>query len=71
MQDKKYLEYKVTDWKIEKGEFKIIRKDPTKRGHVMISERDAEINNLQTRFNKFHYELDKPVKKVKEEKPKE
>ena len=54
--DKKYNEFKVT-FKLEKGEVKILKKEPTARGHVMISERDAEINNLQTRYNGLHYEL--------------
>lgn len=54
--DKKYNEFKVT-FKIEKGEVVILKKELTERGHVMISERDAEINNLQTRYNGLHYEL--------------
>ena len=54
--DKKFNEFKVTG-RIVKGKFKIDRKEPTERGYVMISERDAKTNNLQTRFNKLHYEL--------------
>ena len=51
-----------------KGEFVIDKMELTERGHVMISERDANVNNLQTRFNKFYYELDEveEPKEVKE-----
>lgn len=56
MQSKKYNEFKVTG-RVVKGKFEIDQKIPTKRGHVMISERDADINNQQTRFNKLYYEL--------------
>ena len=57
MQDKKHLEWKVTEFEIKNGEFKIIRKELTKRGSVMISERDCNTNNFQTRFTKLWYEL--------------
>lgn len=72
--DKKFNEFEVTG-KLVKGKFVIAKKEPTERGHVMISERDADTNNRQTRFNKLHYELDKPVetpeqKAAKEEKAK-
>ena len=59
--DKRYNEFKVTG-RLVKGKFEITKKEATERGHVMISERDAEINNLQTRFNRFHYELAEEVK---------
>jgi hypothetical protein len=61
MMDKKFNEFKVTG-RVVKGEFKIEKKEPTKRGHVMISERDADTNNRQTRFNFLHYELAKVEK---------
>lgn len=54
--DKKYNEFEVTG-RIVKGKFEITKKEATERGHVMISERDADVNNRQTRFNKLHYEL--------------
>ena len=60
MNDKKYNEFKVTG-RLVKGEFVISEKKQTERGHVMISERDATINNLQTRFSKLHYELAEEV----------
>jgi hypothetical protein len=64
--DKKYNEFKVVGHKI-KGEFVIDRKEPTARGHVMISDRDAEINNMQTVFNGLHYELaEEPAKEDSE-----
>ena len=56
MQDKKHLEFKVTEWKFDKGEFVILRKEPTQRGAVMITERDAMVNNAQTQFTKLWYE---------------
>jgi len=59
--DKKFNEFKVVG-RIVKGEFKIDKKEPTERGHVMISERDADMNNRQTRFNFLHYELAEEVK---------
>jgi len=62
--DKKFNEFKVVG-RIVKGEFKIDKKEPTERGHVMISERDADTNNRQTRFNFLHYELAKVEKSEK------
>jgi hypothetical protein len=59
--DKRFNEFKVTG-RIVKGVFKIDKKEPTERGHVMISERDADTNNRQTRFNFLHYELAKVEK---------
>jgi hypothetical protein len=59
--DKRFNEFTVTG-RIVKGEFKIDKKEPTERGHVMISERDADTNNRQTRFNFLHYELAKVEK---------
>lgn len=59
--DKKYNEFEVTG-KLVNDKFVIIKKEPTERGHVMISDRDADTNNRQTRFNKFHYELAKVEK---------
>lgn len=67
--DKKYNEFEVISFEVvikndkqlfvfdDNGNPKIKEKRPTKREHVMISDRDAEINNQQTRFNKLHYEL--------------
>lgn len=66
MQDKKHLEWKVTEWKIENGQFVMLRKELTKRGYVMISERDCNTNNLQTQFTKLWYEL-APVEKLEAE----
>jgi hypothetical protein len=71
--DKKHKEFKVTlKYKIVKdnrvlvfdgkGFPEIDKKEPTSRGHVMISERDAEVNNRQTRFNFLHYELAEEIK---------
>lgn len=65
MKDEKYLEFKVTEFAWEKGEFKVIAKEPTKRGFVMISARDADVNNAQTRFTKLFYEKAKEPKKEK------
>jgi len=59
--DKKYNEFQVRG-RMVKGEFIIDRKEPTKRGHVMISEKDATTNNAQTRFNSLYYELAEEVK---------
>jgi hypothetical protein len=59
--DKKYKEFKVTG-RLVKGQFVIDKKEATERGHVMISERDADTNNRQTRFNFLHYELVEVVK---------
>ena len=59
--DKKHLEYKVE--LDRKG--KILNKKLTDRNHVMISERDAEVNNRQTRFTKLYYVLaEKPLEKM-------
>lgn len=63
LQDKKYLEYKVTWDDLEKK--KIETKTLTKRGHVMISDRDAATNNLQTNATGLLYEL----AEVKKENP--
>ena len=52
----KYNEFQVKG-QMKNGKFEISKKELTERGHVMISERDAEINNLQTRFNGLYYEL--------------
>jgi len=57
MQDKKHLEYKVIEWDNPYKKTKIIRKELTKRGFVMISERDAITNNLQTQATGLFYEL--------------
>ena len=65
MKDEKYLEFKVTESGWEGGEFKIYAKEPTKRGIVMISAKDAQINNLQTQFTKLYYEKAKEPKKEK------
>jgi hypothetical protein len=54
--DKKYNEFRVVG-RVEKGKFHIIKKESTEREHVMISDRDAEINNMQTRSTGLHYEL--------------
>lgn len=51
MQDKKFLEFRVTK---HEGD---IRKELTKRGFVMISERDAEVNNMLTKTTGLAYEL--------------
>jgi hypothetical protein len=66
--DKKYNEFRVRG-RVVKGNFVIDKKEPTGRGQVMISERDAATNNAQTRFNKMHYELaeiKKPGRQAKE-----
>jgi hypothetical protein len=65
MKDEKYLEFKVTESGWESGEFKVYAKEPTKRGIVMISAKDAQINNLQTQFTKLYYEKAKEPKKEK------
>jgi len=59
--DKRYNEFEVRG-KLVKGKFIIDKKESTDRGHVMISEGDANVNNLQTRFTKLHYELAKVEK---------
>ncbi|GAF77006.1 unnamed protein product [marine sediment metagenome] len=59
--DKRFNEFTVVG-RIVKGQFKIDKKEPTARGHVMISDRDADTNNRQTRFNFLHYELAEEVK---------
>lgn len=64
MQDKKHLEYKVTEWDSQ-AKTKIIRKELTKRGSVMISERDARTNNLQTSATGLFYELAEEKKESK------
>ena len=56
MQDKKYLEYRVIEWD-SPAKKSIVSKQLTKRGHVMISERDAKTNNLQTQATGLFYEL--------------
>lgn len=58
MQDKKHNEFKVTG-QVVKGKFIIAKKELTERDHVMISEKEADTNNRQTRFNYLHYELAK------------
>ena len=74
MNDEKYNEFRVTlkykfirDRRVlvldKEGLPVIDRKEPTSRGHVMISEKDAATNNAQTQFNFLHYEK-VPVKKV-------
>jgi hypothetical protein len=68
MKDEKYIEFKVTEFAWEKGEFIVKAKEPTKRGFVMISARDAEVNNAQTQFTKLFYEKPKEPKKEKTEK---
>lgn len=76
--DKRYNEFKVTikhenvrnsigeiigTKPMFKDGFPVIdKKEPTERGHVMISDRDADTNNRQTRFNFLHYELAEDVK---------
>lgn len=70
MQDKKHLEYKVTEWD-SPAKTKIIRKELTKRGSVMISERDARTNNLQTSATGLFYELAEEKKVKAPEEPKE
>ena len=69
--DKKYNEFRVTG-KVVGGKFQITKKEPTERGKVMISKRDAEVNNLQTRFTLMHYELaeDEAVEVKKPGRPK-
>ena len=62
---KKYNEFRVTG-RVMNGKFRIDKKEQTERGHVMISDRDAEINNAQTRFNFLHYELAKTRTKKSE-----
>jgi hypothetical protein len=62
--DKRYNEFKVTGY-VKNGVFKIDKKEPTERGYVMISERDADVNNRQTRFTFLHYELPKGRQAVK------
>lgn len=69
MMDKKYKEFKVRGHVDNKGNFIIDKKEPTERGHVMISDRDAQTNNAQTRFNYLYYELaevKKPGRKIAE-----
>ena len=56
MQDKKYLEYRVVEWD-SPAKKSIVSKQLTKRGSVMISERDAKTNNLQTQSTGLFYEL--------------
>jgi len=67
MSDLKYNEFTVRG-NIKDGKFVITKKEPTARGHVMISERDADTNNRQTRFNGLHYEKARIKKVVKTEK---
>jgi hypothetical protein len=64
--DKRFNEFKVVGH-IDKQtkKFVITKKEPTERGHVMISERDADTNNRQTRFNFLHYEVAKVEKSAK------
>ena len=62
--DKKYNEFQVKG-RMVRGEFQIDRKELTERGHVMISDRDADTNNRQTRFNNLYYELAKVEKSEK------
>jgi len=57
MKSKKYNEFNVLAGKLVKGEYKIEKKELTDRGHVMITDRDAEINNAQSQFTKLYYEL--------------
>ena len=64
--EKRFKEFKVNGI-IEKGKFSIKKKEPTERGHVVISERDADINNRQTRFTGLHYELDKKFEDKKKQ----
>jgi len=46
----------VTEWD-SPAKKRIVSKQLTKRGHVMISERDAKTNNLQTQATGLFYEL--------------
>lgn len=59
--DKRYNEFQVSG-RLVNRKFVIDKKEATDRGHVIISDSDAEINNRQTRFNKLHYELAKVEK---------
>lgn len=69
MQDKKHLEYRVMEWD-SPAKTKIIRKELTKRGSVMISERDARTNNYQTSATGLFYELEKVKETETENEPK-
>jgi hypothetical protein len=55
LKDEKYNEFRVSG-RMVRGKFVIDKKELTERGHVMITAKDAEINNLQTKFNFLHYE---------------
>lgn len=59
MQDKRHLEYKVT---LHPKTKKIVKKELTDRGHVMISEKDAKTNNDQMIFTFLYYELESSEK---------
>lgn len=63
LQDKKYDEFRVV---LNGG--KIVKKELTDRGHVMITDRDAEINNANVKFTKLFYELAEVPKSEKEDK---
>ncbi len=62
----KYLEFKVISFKKDGTPDK---KEPTERDHVVITERDAHINNQMAVNTKLWYEL-APVEKKETKKDK-
>ena len=57
MEPKKFNEYKVYEFRYEKGKFIIDHKKLTKRGHVSISQEDADLNNSHVEQSRLYYEL--------------
>jgi hypothetical protein len=60
MNDKRHKEFRVLTLKNGKPD----KKELTERGHVMITDRDREVNNGYVKSRRMWYELDEPVKKT-------
>ncbi len=65
---KKYNEFKVYSWKKEGKQLVPDETKQTERGSVMISERDAYINNQMAQNTGLYYELAPVPKQTKPEK---
>ena len=57
MEPKKFNEYKIYESHYENGKFIIDHKKLTKRGHVSISQQDADLNNRAMENTRLYYEL--------------
>lgn len=77
MKENRYIEFRVYSFKKRGDKFATDKlgfpvpeeKNPTKKGHVMITKQQAEMLNADSLITKIWYELDKenPENKSKEE----